>query len=419
MSYMKIPTVPRMAATAVPTPGSGVPANEFFNGDWRIGSGSRIKDLPPATPNAALKHPTVFACVNNIAQDIAKAVFEVCELGANEEHIRVNDHPVNYVLQTQAAPNVAPATLRQTVQFAFGLHGNGYAHISRSGRGEVLYLDPIEGGASISRLGRERVYHFTDATETARNLLARDVLHLRFMPLDGWMGRSPISVAAEGVGIALAGQEFAGRALSGRAATRGVIEQAEGRKYNDEDDRRAYAADLRKAFNDFDNGGLPVLRPGMQFKPHQISPVDAQLLEQRQLDRSVIAGIYRMPPSKVGIFEGTQKSTVEQAAIDYVTDCLSFWAGMWCQQMSLQLLTERERRQGLFIRCDLDALIRPSIADRFGAYQTAVGGPFMAPDEARRRVGLPPITGGEAMYPPPNMTREDAGVAPEDSTEET
>jgi phage portal protein BeeE len=105
--------------------------------------------------------------------------------------------------------------------------------------------------------------------------------------------------------------------------------------------------------------------------------------------------------------ENGVRANVEQQSIDYLTDCLTHWAVQAEGQLSMALLTPAERAAGLFLRHDLDALLRATTKDRYDAYFRAVGGPFMVADEARDKLGMKPIPGGDRLYPPSNMTRDE------------
>jgi hypothetical protein len=61
----------------------------------------------------------------------------------------------------------------------------------------------------------------------------------------------------------------------------------------------------------------------------------------------------------------------------------------------------------LFFRHDFSALLEPTTSELFNALKVAVGGPFMTPNAAQRRARLPVTAGGDTLYPPSNMTRDE------------
>jgi HK97 family phage portal protein len=213
-----------------------------------------------------------------------------------------------------------------------------------------------------------------------------------------------LQVAADSVGLALSGQDAAARNASG-VTTKAVIKLDD--TYGSDEDRALAARRVKMAMRDPENDGIPVLGPDEDIKNLELSAADKELLASRKFDREMIAAIYRVPPSKLQMLEFGVKANGQQQALDYRTDCLLHWGGMAEGQMALALLTERERRQGLFLRHDYSVLLEPTTQELYGALHTAIGGPFMAPNEGRRKARLQgDIGGGDALYPAPNMTRD-------------
>ena len=59
-------------------------------------------------------------------------------------------------------------------------------------------------------------------------------------------------------------------------------------------------------------------------------------------------------------------------------------------------------------RHDYSQLLVPTTKELFDAYKVAVGGPFIVPNEARDAAGLGEVDGGDQLYPPSNMTRDES-----------
>jgi HK97 family phage portal protein len=230
------------------------------------------------------------------------------------------------------------------------------------------------------------------------------MVHLRYMAEDGWTGRSPIEVAAETFGIALAGQEAAGRAAGGQsfklAANLAAFDS------DDEEYERARAR-LKNAMRRDADGQVLIAGPDDKFSVLGMSAADIQLLQSRKFDREQIAALYRVPPSKLQMLENGVKANGEQQALDYKADCLTHWGGFIEAELGLTLLTERERRAGMVLRHEYDALLVSTLKERVDAFSKACGGPFMSPDEVRPYFKKGPIEGGAKLYPPSNMTREE------------
>lgn len=269
----------RASAESVQT-GTARPAIWALEG---FGGQSRVKGLPPVSPMSAQRHATVFACCNNIAGDLAKLPLEVWQRDARGREVRVPDHPANYLLNVEASPGVAAMVARFALTYAFTLRGKAFAWAPRDGGGELVMLDLLKVD-SVSELqaARARFYDFEDGDGVFRRSSIRTMVHLRYMAEDGWTGRSPIQVAAESMGLALAGQEAAARSASG-TITRAYVKMAD--NYEDEEAYRRNARRIADSIRNPEANGLPILSDTDDIKTLDMSAADQQLLDSRKMDR--------------------------------------------------------------------------------------------------------------------------------------
>lgn len=393
------------AAMAAATSGAARPDPAFWG---ELGWGqSRVKSLPVVTPAVAERHATVFACGNVISGDLAKLPILVMQRGRRGRDVEVYDHPLGYLLNVEASPGVAAMVARFALVYAYAIRGRSYAYAPRDGAGELTMIDVIRPDmcSELEIIGeRGRVYDFEDGARVRRRAVGRNMVHLRYMAEDGWTGRSPLQVAAESMGLALAGQEAAARAASG-TQMRAFAKMAG--YYEDDEDYRRAVRRLRGVLSDPAHNGVPIVGPDDDIKSLELSAADQELLASREFDREQIAAVYRVPPSKLMILRFGVKANGEQQAIDYKADCLSHWGGLVEAGLCQGLLTEAERRSGLYLVHNYDALLEATTKERFEAYARAVGGPWMTWREVRELEGLDNLPEGEAPYPPANMTRKD------------
>jgi len=397
---------PPVMAAAVEAGVSGIAAPKPWLTEIGWGGPSLSAKLPRVAPQRAEQHGTVFACCNNIAGDLAKVPLKLWQRQADGQEVRVRDHPANYLLNVEASPGVPAKIMRFALVYAWALRGNGFAFGPRDGGGELEMIELVDQDACTPlKAGRDRFYDFTDGAGIARRVASRSMVHLRYMALDGWAGRSPLQVAAETVGLAFAGQESAARSVSG-AHSKAYMKLGE--SYEDDQTRTRNARRIKDTLLNSNSDGIPVLGPDEDIKSLDLTAADQELLASRKFDREQLAAIYRMPPSKLQMLEYGVKANGEQQAIDYLTDCLFHWSGLAEQTMAMAVLTRREREADFFLRHDFDALLQPTVKERNEAMNKAIGGPFMTPNEGRRKIGLEPVDGGERLNPAPNMTRDDS-----------
>jgi HK97 family phage portal protein len=384
---------------------SGTMKPEAWLQDIGWGGARLNKRLPRVTPQRGEQNGTIFACCNNIGGDLSKVPLKLYERQSDGQEVRVRDHPVVYLLNRESAPGVPAKLTRFAMVYAWALRGNSYAYGPRDGGGELEMIELLpQGGCTVLKSGRERFYDFEDGAAVQRRVPSRSMVHMRYMALDGWTGRSPLQVASETVGLAMAAQDAAGRSVSG-AVAKAVIKLGE--NYEDDEARLRNARRVKAQITEPDSDGIPVLGPDDDIKSLDLSAADQELLATLKFDREMLAALYRMPPSKLQMLEYGVKANGEQQAIDYLTDCLLHWSGLAEAQLEMTVLTRSERERGMFLRHDFGALLQPTIKDQIEALTKAVGGPIYTPDEGRQKVGLPPTPGGDRMNPAPNMTRDD------------
>ncbi|KPU83707.1 phage portal protein [Marinosulfonomonas sp. PRT-SC04] len=395
---------------------SGTKSPQGWMVDIGAGGQSRVKNLPVASGRTAARHATVFACCNNIAGDHAKVPLKLYQRDENGVEVRVRDHPATYLLNVEASMGVSAIGLRFSLAYAFLLRGRSYGYAPRDAGGEITLIEAISPDLCTElAAGRSRYYEFEDGAGVRRRVPNRSMVHMRYMAEDGWTGRSPIEVASESIGLALARQEAAARMAAG-GATRGVIKMAD--VFEDEEDWTRNAKRIRNAMADPEGKGWPIIGTEEDIIPLDMSASDQQLLEGQKFDREMIAAIYRMPPSKLQMLEHGVKANGQQQAIDYRSDCLLHWGKFIEAQYDLGILTEAERRAKMFFRHDYNTLLQATTKERYEAFGKAVGGPIMTPNEARKKEGLPDVAGGDKLNPAPNMTRDDSGDDQKDDDDE-
>ena len=362
------------------------------------GSGSRVATLPPVNPEIMQRHATVTACCAVVAGDLSKLPLNVVEVAPDGQESVIIDHPLSDLLNVESSDGVPASVMRFALVYAFLLRGNAYAFAPRDGRGDPVLIETIDAVSMVKR-GRDRVYHFTDQGDVGRRCLPRNMVHLRYMALDGWTGRSPLRVASESMALALAGQEAAARSASG-VNVRGIAKlgAADG---SDEDFDRA-SRRMKQAVTG--EGGVAIIGRDDSFENISMTAADLELLASRRFDREQIASLYRVPPTKLQMLEYGVKANGEQQAIDYRADCLSHWAEPVQGGLEIALLTGAERAAGLRLRHDYSELMLPTAKELTDTLTKAVGGPYMHYEEARRVAKLGPLPAGMVPYPPPNMT---------------
>lgn len=134
---------------------------------------------------------------------------------------------------------------------------------------------------------------------------------------------------------------------------------------------------------------IAVLNASTTFEPLAWNPEESQLIEARQFSLTELELIFELP---VGFLGGTTNSrtysNIEQDAVNL----LKFTLGGHFEQFE-QTLSQAFPR-GMFVRADLDAILRSDTLTRYQAHAIATGRrPWMLPSEIRQRENLSPADG--------------------------
>ena len=222
-----------------------------------------------------------------------------------------------------------------------------------------------------------------------------EVLHIPGLGFDGLVGYSPIAMAKNAIGMAIACEEYGARFFANGAAPGGVLEHP-GVLKNPEKIRESW----QNAYGGSTNSHkIAVLEEGMKYTPIGISPEQAQFLETRKFQINEIARIFRVPPHMLADLEKSSFSNIEQQSLEFVKYTLDPWVIRWEQSIYRSLFSESEKRM-YFVKFNLEGLLRGDYASRMSGYATARQNGWMSANDIREleNMDLIPAEDGGDLY---------------------
>ena len=377
---------------------------------------------------SAMQVTTVYACVRILAEAVAGLplhTYRYLSGGAKEKAL---DHPLYYLLHDEPNPEMTSFVFRETLMSHLLLWGNAYAQIIRNGKGEILALYPLmPNRMTVDRASNGEIYYTYMVNDSDNPTLKaqgqvylrkEDVLHIPGLGFDGLVGYSPISMAKNAVGMALACEEYGAKFFENGASPSGVLEHPSTIKNPDK---------LRESWNSLFQGSgnshrVAVLEEGLTFKPIAISPNEAQFLETRKFQTDEIARIFRIPPHMVGDLERASFSNIEEQSLEFLKYTLNPWVTRWEQSIQRSLFLESEKRE-YFVKFNVDGLLRGDYESRMNGYATARQNGWMSANDVRELENMdliPDELGGNLYLINGAMTKlEDAGGFMRSESKET
>ncbi len=299
---------------------------------------------------SAMQMTAVYSCVRILAEAIAGLPLHLYRRKDDGGKEKAIDHPLHMLLHDEPNPEMSSFVFRETLMTHLLLWGNAYAQIIRNGKGEVLALYPLmPNRMTVDRDDKGQLYYeYQRSNEDAPTmkgtkviLKPTDVLHIPGLGFDGLVGYSPIAMAKNAIGLAIATEEYGSKFFANGAAPSGVLEHP-GVIKDPNKVREAWQSQFGGSQN---SGKIAVLEEGMRYTPISISPEQAQFLETRKYQLNEIARIFRVPPHMVGDLEKSSFSNIEQQSLEFVAYTLDPWVIRWEQSLARTLFTAEEKQQ--------------------------------------------------------------------------
>lgn len=268
------------------------------------------------------------------------------------------------------------------------LDGNAFIHIVRNA-GDIVALVVIDPMRVNVRRNPEHQVEY--ALKDTNVVFAReDVLHITEMRKPGALrGISRIDQLKEALGLTAALDDFAARFFGQGSTTSGIIEVPGSLT-------REQAKDLIDAFEEGHRGLSQAHRPGVlfggaAFKKTGVDPNEAQMIESRRAQVEEVAKAFRVPLHMLStaIPGAMSYASVEQNAIQFATYTIRPYVAKIENALTTLLPS------GVFVKFNMDSILRGDIQTRFSAYSTGTQAGFLSVNDIRRLEDLSPVDGGD------------------------
>lgn len=297
----------------------------------------------------------------------------------------------------------------ETVLTHLLLHGNAFLLHVYNAAGALARLDPVHPlGVSIElprpddRVQPAGGKWFRVQLENGqmRILDAANLTHIPALSTDGIRGQSPIEVARNSLGIAIAGDRAAAKMFSSGllnpilVSPKEDIEQDEAKEVKEGFQRNA--AGWENAYE------VAVVNRSVEVHQLTMSAADAQFLQSRHFQVEEIARWFGVPPH---LLMQTDKQTswgtgVAEQNRGLARTVLVPWAARIQERLSRLLPSPR------FVEFDFKGLERGSPEQEIELLVKQVRGGLITQNEARAILNLPELDGGDVLHAPEPLPQE-------------
>lgn len=273
------------------------------------------------------------------------------------------------------------------------IDGNGFIRVIRNQRGDIVavsVLDPTRVHVARDEFGR--LGYRID--QTGPLLTDQEVKHVTELRLPGKLrGVSRVVELRETLGLTSALEDFASGFFGNGSITSGIIETpmdlTADQAKNLQDGFEAKHRGLRRAHRP------GVLSGGAKFVKTGVDPEEAQLLDSRKFAVQEVCRMFRIPPHLLQVIEPGAMSyaSTEENARQFVTFTLLPYISK-LEEAYTSLLPP-----GVFLKFNVDGLLRGSTESRYSAYSQALTAGWSTVNEVRRLEDRPAFTNQAADMP--------------------
>ena len=353
------------------------------------------------SPDNAMQLSAVYACVRVIAETIASLplmIYQHTKDGGKEAKPK---HPLYPILHN--APNSLQTSFehREMYMGQTLLRGNAYDYISRDRADRILELIPLDPSKITIWIEKgKKKFEYKPQNEKEKWFAQNEVWHKKGLSLDGYVGISPIEKAKEVFGLSKAQEEYGARFFRNNARPSGILKTPAILKTEQQEKLKESWQD---AFTDENQQKVALMMGDLSWEQVSLSNEDSQFLESRTFQIEEIARIFRVPSILIGHPDKTMTyASAEQFMLSFVVHTIRPWLVRLEQSMNQSLLSESDRKKGIFIEHKVEGLLRGDIKSRYEAYAIARQNTWMNANEIRRLENMNPREGGD-IYENPNI----------------
>lgn len=318
----------------------------------------------------------------------------------DKERLKPGEHPLADLLQ-RPWERGSQADLIQAMLGPLCIHGNSLLQVEQ-GAGDKLRASELDWRTVMpnridqadpnSEIVGWKKY---DLAGRSRPISAENVLHLRWWSPLSNVGVSPLQQLRSTITAETAAVEWVVNNLEQSWRPNGVVEISdEALKLDPKDLHALYLRslnDLRANYAGKTNAGkLPVIPPGLKWTDARpTTAVEAELIDQRLVNRNEVAAAYMIPPPMIGQLERSTFNNVTTLREMAYTDALAPPLILIEQAVNAVIVEGLLREPDVFVEFDFGLILRGDRQKEIQALREGVGMAIYTPNEARGALNMP------------------------------
>lgn len=356
------------------------------------------------TSEDALSEATYFACMKVLSEAIGKLPLKLLKHTDRDGVVSARKHPLWYVVHDRPNPYMTSTSFWSTVEFNRNHYGNAYVWIEGHGKNTRLWILPsnnVEVWYDDARILADvpDIYYLYTGPDKLYYFGSEEILHFKGSnTLNGLVGISVQDQLKATVKAGTKSQKLLNDMYDSGFTAKAVLQYTG--SLSDENVKsfvqgiESYAKGSLKAEGIKNIIPIPI---GSTLTPLNVKLADNQFIEVRQYTALQIASAFGIKPYQIGDYTKSSYASAEAQQLSFYVDTLLYIVKQYEEELTYKLLSREEVESGLFFKFNIDVILRADFATKVQTLSTAVNSFLMTPNEARGKLDLEKVPGGDKL----------------------
>lgn len=356
------------------------------------------------TPDA-LSESTYFICLKVLSESLGKLSCKLLKRDADGGIETMRGDPVGYLVGFRPNRYMTASAFWSTIELNRNHHGNAYALIEGAGSGMSLWplppeeVEPWYDDACMLKDAPD-VYYLYSHGGKQYWLASEEVLHFRSsFSFDGIKGVSVADQLKATVNGNVKSQGLVNDLYDNGLVSKLVINYTSDLSQENE---KKFAKGIQKfTRNDFKREGIENIIPvpfGTTVTPLNMKLADSQFIEIRRYSALQIASAMGVKPHHIGDYTKTSYASEEAQQLAFYVDTLLYILQHYEQELTYKLLPGKRVLGGEEFKFNVNSILRADHKTQIETLANGVKHGIYVPNEARAKLDLPAMPGGDRLY---------------------
>lgn len=360
--------------------------------------------IDPNEKKDILSEATYFACMKVLSEAVGKLPLKIYKYNDQNGIEVAREHDLYRVLHERPNPYMTASTFWSTVEFNRNHYGNAYVWIQGAGKNTKLWILPskeVEVWYDDAKILADQpdIYYIYSHGGKRYQLGSEEVLHFKTSnTLDGLVGVSVQKQLQSTISGAIKSQKMLNKMYESGFTAKAVLNYTG--SLND-----ANVEQLVKSIENYAKGGLKdkgveniiPIPLGFKLDPLNVKLADNQFIEVKQYSSLQIASAFGIKPYQIGDYTKSSYASAEAQQLSFYVDTLLYILKGYEEEITYKLLSKFDVDNGYFAKFNVSVILRADLATQINTLSTAVNSFLMTPNEARAKLDLGNVEGGDRL----------------------